>query len=136
MLRPLAGPYTNGDQGQIMKPIARSSIAAMSMLAAASLWPAQPAQAVEYKDILGAWCSQTAQLTFTRERMGVKWFSDGETAEYKIVKFDLQKETVEIFWVDSDNKEVSAVYGDFSADDKQMFLQQNPNAPRRQYRRC
>jgi hypothetical protein len=118
-----------------MKAAARLSFA-LAMLAGTLLWPPSAAQAIDYKDVLGAWCSQTAQLTFTREHMGVKWFADNQTAQYKIVKFEFEKETVEVYWVDFDNKQVSAVYGDFSADNKRMFLLQNPNAPRREYHRC
>jgi len=114
---------------------ARVFVLALLILAAASLWPA-PSRAIEYKDILGSWCSKTAQLTFTRDSMRVKWFDDNQMAHYQVTKFKFESTTVQIYWVDMDKNEVSAVYGEFSADNQQMYLQKNENAPRREYRRC
>ena len=71
-------------------------------------------------------------LTFTREHMGVKWFSDGKSAELKITKFEFHADSVEVYWIDFEKNEVSAVYSEFSSDGKIMYLQKNKQAPHRQ----
>jgi hypothetical protein len=106
------------------------------MVAAISLSAGAPSRALDYKDFLGSWCSQTAKLTFTREHMGVKWFSDGKSAELKITKFEFHDDSVEVYWIDFEKNEVSAVYSEFSSDGRIMYLQKNSQAPHRQYKRC
>lgn len=105
------------------------------MVAMAGVCAASEAKAIDYRDILGAWCSVSAKIVFTRSAMSVTLFSTHRTTTEKITRFKFSESDVEVFWIRS-KEEVSATYGEFSADRRVMVLQPDGSAPRREYRRC
>jgi hypothetical protein len=106
------------------------------VVAAASFAAPTPSEAVNSKAFLGSWCSATAKLTFTANTMTVTWFSDNKAMTYKITGYTYTPKLVTVHWINQTNKEGRALYGEFSANSRQMYLQQTKTTPHRQYHRC
>jgi hypothetical protein len=104
---------------------------------ATACFAVRDAHALDYKDILGNWCSATARLEFSRTAMGVFLFSDKSRSSTRVTKYEFADAMVTVYWK-KDGKETSSDFGEFSADRRTMFLQPNEqgNVPRREYHRC
>ena len=109
--------------------------AAVAVIIAAACFADRAAGAVDYSDILGNWCSATARLEFSRNRMGVYLFSSKSHSVTKVTRYEFAGDKVTVYW-EKDGKETSSDFGEFGADGKTMFLQPAENVPRREYHRC
>jgi len=114
----------------------RKSLLIVLVVAAAGLWTSAASNAIEYRDILGTWCSASAKIRFTRDAMKVTLFESGRTIIYKVTKYDLASLYVRVHWINFKKEEVWAEYSEFSRDGRNMVLQPNKVAPRRPYHRC
>ena len=107
------------------------------LLAFVLLLIAAEAQALNYPDILGKWCSATARMTLTRDTMSIFLFSTKKNASFRIKNYEFAGPLVTVNWYD-DKELSSSTFGEFSADRRIIFLQpdKGSNIPRREYRRC
>jgi hypothetical protein len=108
-------------------------VAAATMVA--FCWAGGDAYALSYSDILGNWCSATAQLEFTRENMGVLLFADKSHSSARVSNYEFVGKIVTVHWY-KDGKLTSSDFGEFSADGRTMFLQPGDDVPHREYHRC
>ena len=102
--------------------------------AAALACAATDAHALSYRDILGKWCSATARLEFSRQAIGMFRFADKSHSSSKVQSYGFTDTTVTVYWPDSGK--LPSEFGEFSADNRTMFLQPAVNVARREYRRC
>jgi hypothetical protein len=93
------------------------------------------ASALGYRDILGKWCSATARLEFSRQAMGVYKFADKARSSNKVQRYEFSATGVSVHWYNG-GELTSSDFGEFSADNRTMFLQSAGTVPRREYRRC
>jgi hypothetical protein len=93
------------------------------------------ARALGYRDILGKWCSATARLEFTRQAMGVYKFTDKTRSSNKVQRYEFTNAGVSVYWYNGGDLTISD-FGEFSTDNRTMFLQPPGNVPRREYHRC
>jgi hypothetical protein len=93
------------------------------------------ARALGYREILGKWCSATARLEFSRQAMGVYKFADKAHASNKVQRYEFTKTGVSVHWYNG-GELTSSDFGEFSADNRTMFLQPSGEVPRREYHRC
>ena len=93
------------------------------------------ARALSYRDILGKWCSATARLEFSRQAMGVYKFADKTRSSNKVQRYEFTDTGVSVHWTNG-GELTSSDFGEFSADNRTMFLQPYGNIPRREYHRC
>ena len=95
------------------------------------------AHALNYRDILGKWCSATARLEFTRQAMGLYKFADKSRSSSKVQRYEFTPNGtgVIVHWYNG-SELTSSEFGEFSANNRTMFLQPGGNVPRREYRRC
>jgi hypothetical protein len=114
--------------------LARASAVAIATIAAAFL-AAGDARALDYRDILGNWCSATARLEFSRDAMGVFLFASQSHSSTRVTRYEFAGSLVTVYW-EKDGKQTSSDFGEFSADGRTMFLQSSENVPRREYHRC
>ena len=107
---------------------------AIATIAAACL-TSRGANALDYGDILGNWCSATARLEFSRTAMGVFLFASKSHSTSRVTRYEFAGSIVTVYW-EKDGKETSSDFGEFTPDGRTMFLQPADNVPRREYRRC
>jgi hypothetical protein len=93
------------------------------------------AHALSYRDILGNWCSATARLEFSRQAMGVFKFADKSRSSSKVQRYEFVGTRVIVHWF-NDQELTSSDFGEFSTDNRKMFLQPSGDVPRREYHRC
>jgi hypothetical protein len=93
------------------------------------------AQALGYRDILGKWCSATARLEFSRQAMGLFKFADKSRSSSKVQRYEFSATGVIVHWYNG-GELTSSDFGEFSADNRTMFLQPSGDVPHREYRRC
>ena len=114
--------------------LGRALIFAATTAAAVSCAGAD-AHALAYRGILGKWCSATARLEFSRQAMGVYKFADKSRSSSKVQRYEFTPTGVIVHWYNG-SELTSSDFGEFSADNRTMFLQPAGNVPRREYRRC
>lgn len=114
--------------------LGRALIFAATTAAAVSCAGAD-AHALNYRDILGRWCSATARLEFTRQAMGLYKFADKSRSSSKVQRYEFNPTGVTVHWYNG-GELTSSDFGEFSANNRTMFLQPSGNVPRREYRRC
>ena len=115
------------------KPATASAVAIATI--AMACFAVRDARALDYGDILGNWCSATARLEFSRATMGVFLFSDKSHSSARVRRYEFAGSRVTVYW-ENDGSETSSTFGEFSADNRTMFLQPANNVPRREYHRC
>ena len=112
-----------------------ASIAALA-LAAALAGALRVANALDYPDMLGNWCSATARLEFSRDAMGVLIFATKSHTSSRVTRYDFTGSLVTVHWERDDGQMTTSVFGEFAADGRTMFLQPAQSVPRREYKRC
>ena len=75
--------------------------------------------------------------SFTRQAMGLYKFADKARSSSKVERYEFTPNGtgVIVHWYNG-GELTSSDFGEFSANNRTMFLQPSGNVPRREYRRC
>jgi hypothetical protein len=105
------------------------SIAALSRFSS-------PVAALSENDLLGNWCGNESNYSFTRKVMVVTRPSSSDKLVFDIVGIEPRDGRIAVSWQRADGKVVRTEFADFSSDGKKMVQLPNSGGPRREFRRC
>jgi hypothetical protein len=108
-------------------------------LAIIALMPLPTAAAgIEFDDVIGRWCGDITEYTFSRTQLNVRWFKDNSK---RTLMIDIEKpddQTIAIYWLPK-KPEGNLTWFSLS-DDKRALIQEpqtkGDKGPRRKFRRC
>jgi hypothetical protein len=90
---------------------------------------------LSYGNILGNWCGDVTDYSFTRTSLTVTFHSDKSTRVWKIKSYEFSDTWINVNWSFGGN----TVFAEFSDDGLRMAQQANTGGdkgPRRPFRRC
>jgi hypothetical protein len=110
--------------------------AAMALVAAGVLGCGR-ADAVEFKDIAGKWCTSGGTEEFDRDNLTAIPAGGNQRRVYPIERYDFGAKKVTVVWRDDTRGEsYTTDFANFSADGQRMVQLKNAAGPRRQFHRC